>query len=211
MRRISECGTMPMALDYKIEHSINHQDMLVSPCDGVVTIAMVIRGMCRITCGTDVRDIPELVIYIRDRDNEMLEYITNCTGVFEQVAIHFDTKKLFATDCRINQATEHRFQHAILMALASSMSVDDVAKECCMSLSTFKRHFRARYGLSPHCWMQVVRLKLANDMLSRYNIPMGYVLRLCNFRNSSYFIYLFRDTFGVTPSCARQISRYVCD
>lgn len=211
MCKIYECGIGLSTLDYTIEHSVNHRDMVVLPVAGVVTIAIVIRGRCRIVRGNDVREVAESAVYLRDSDDEVVEYITSCTGVFEQVAVHINTKRLFATDCYVDGAMECRFEHAILRALTSTMPIDEVASECCMSLSTFKRHFRTRFKMSPHRWILDIRLQLAHEILSQYNISTEHVARMCSFSNISYFISIFRAKFGITPSCVRQMSRYLRD
>lgn len=195
-------------LDYTIEHTINHSDMVVSSYPDAATVAMVIRGHCRIMSGSDVRDIPELSSYLRDNGNEIIEYMTNCTGVFEQVAVHINAKKLFATDSHVNEAAERRFEHAVLKALISPMPIDEIAAECCMSLSTFKRHFRARFGISPHRLILAIRMTIVHEILAQYEVATEYVTRMFSLSSGSYFISLFRDRFGVTPTCIRQMLKY---
>lgn len=208
MSKSLEHSIITSRLDYTIEHTINHNDLMVSSLPDMATIAMVIRGRCRIISSSGVREIPELTVYLRDGSNEVIEYITNCTGVFEQVAVHINTKKLFATDCYVEEAAERRFEHAILRALILSTPIDGIASECCMSLSTFKRHFRARFNLSPHRLLLAMRLYMVRALLSRNELSTEYVTRMFGFNNGSYFISIFRDRFGATPTCARQISRY---
>ena len=195
--------------DFNIEHSINHSDMVVSNSSEGSTIAYVIRGQCRVMRGGVVQSVPELSFYLRESKDETIEYITNSVGVFEQVAIHINTKSLFATDMRVDNDIERRFEHALLVALSSVMPMDEVASMCCMSLSTFKRHFRARFQMSPHRWIQSIRMRVAYELVTTCDISIEHIARMCSFSNVSYFTSIFRNTFGITPACARQMARYM--
>ncbi len=196
-------------IDFNIEHSINYRDMVVSSSSEFPTIAYVIRGQCRIVRGSDVRHIPELSFYLREPNDDVVEYVTNSVGVFEQVAIHVNTKVLFATDLRIDNDVERRFEHALLVALSSVMPIDEIASMCCMSLSTFKRHFRARFQMSPHRWIQSIRMRVAYELVTTCDISIEHIARMCSFSNVSYFTSIFRNTFDITPACARQMARYM--
>jgi AraC-like DNA-binding protein len=181
--------------DFNIEHSINHSDMVVSNSSEGSTIAYVIRGQCRVMRGGVVQSVPELSFYLRESKDETIEYITNSVGVFEQVAIHINTKSLFATDMRVDNDIERRFEHALLVALSSVMPMDEVASMCCMSLSTFKRHFRARFQMSPHRWIQSIRMRVAYELVTTCDISIEHIARMCSFSNVSYFTSIFRNTF----------------
>ena len=206
-----DIGGISKRMDFSVEHSINHRDMVVSSSSEFSTIAYVIRGQCRVLRGGEARHIPELSFYLRESHDETVEYITNSVGVFEQVAIHINTKALFATDVHVDSDVERRFEHALLVALSSMMPIDEVASLCCMSLSTFKRHFRARFQMSPHRWIQSVRLRVAYEIITTCDISTEHISRMCGFSNVSYFTAMFRLTFGITPACARQMSRYMRD
>lgn len=201
----------PKRVEFSVEHSINHRDMVVSSNSEFTTIAYVIRGQCRVMRGGVAHHVPELSFYLREVHDEVVEYMTNSVGVFEQVAIHINTKSLFATDVRVDNDMERRFEHALLVALSSVMPIEEVASMCCMSLSTFKRHFRARFQMSPHRWIQSVRLRVAYEVVTTCDISTEHVARICGFSNVSYFTAMFRTAFGITPACARQMSRFIKD
>lgn len=207
MSKMSEKRNVDKWLDYTIEHSLIHCDMMVSPSPNTVTLALVIRGKCHVIRSGVAREVAERAIYVREAADEAVEYYTNYTGVFEQLAVHLNTKALFATTMRVDNLVEQRFEHAMLSALSSTISVDDIASMCCMSLSTFKRHFNTRYDISPHRWIQDVRLTLAYEILSTSDVSAEYAARLCGFNSSSYFISMFKTRYGITPSCVRQIAR----
>ena len=209
MGNILDIEDVSKRMDFNVEHSINHRDMVVSGLSDCSTIAYVIRGRCRIMRGGVMRNIPEMSFYLRESNDEAIEYITNSVGVFEQIAIHINTKALFATDIRVDSDVERRFEHAMLMALSSVMPIDEVASLCCMSLSTFKRHFRARFQMSPHRWIQSIRLRVAYELVTTCDISIEHIARMCGFSNVSYFTSMFRTTFGITPACARQMARFM--
>ena len=200
--------TLISSIDYTTEHRLYHRDTVVRPEAGTATIGFILRGRCRIHHQGNIKDFAERRPYLLEGDESVVEYITNCTGVFEQLLLHINTKSLFATIDSVDASTEQRFEHAILRSLAEVMSIDTVASLCCMSLSTFKRNFRTRFHISPHRWMQTFRLQMAYEILSTYDITTEDVANMFGYTNLSYFTVLFRTRHGMTPNCVRQISRH---
>ncbi len=200
--------TLIPSLDFTTEHALHHRDMVIRPEAGITTIGFILRGRGRIHRLGTIRDIAERTPYLVMGEDSLVEYITNCTGIFEQVLIHLNTKSLFASMDSVDTATEHRFELAVLRSLTEVMSIDKVASLCCMSLSTFKRYFRSRFNMSPHRWMQTFRLQMAYEILSSYDITTEDVANMFGYTNLSYFTVLFRTKHGMTPNCVRQISRH---
>ena len=200
--------TLISSLDFTTEHALHHRDMVIRPEAGITTIGFILRGRGRIHRQGNIRDIAERTPYLVEDEDSLVEYITNCTGVVEQMLIHINTKSLFASMDSVDEATEQRFEHAVLRSLTEVMSIDEVASLCCMSLSTFKRYFRSRFNMSPHRWMQTFRLQMAYEILSSYDITTEDVANMFGYTNLSYFTVLFRTKHGMTPNCVRQISRH---
>lgn len=118
--------------------------------------------------------------------------------IVEIVVVHINRERLFHTapQCREQQ----RFEAAVLRAIATSVSVDDLASVCCLSVSTFKRRFFDYYGTPPHRWLLWRRLEIAEAMLRHTTIPTFVVAHLCGFINVSHFIATFKRRYNVTPS-----------
>ena len=99
---------------------------------------------------------------------------------------------------------DYRFDEAILRGLTSSATVDELAAICCESCSTFKRHFRARYSLSPHRWFTEHKLQMAYNMVRSTTISTKDISRLCSFGCPSRFVHLFHQRYGITPMRLRR-------
>ena len=95
---------------------------------------------------------------------------------------------------------EELFARAVEHGLKCSTAVEELAKMCCQSISTFKRHFRARYSMSPHRWFILRKLDIAYKIILERDIAIVELTKLCGFNNSSHFIALFRKRYGISPA-----------
>ena len=80
----------------------------------------------------------------------------------------------------------------------NSISINELAKLSCMSLSTFERKFKKHFGSSPNQYIKRLRLENACELLTAgYNIQQ--VALDCGFCDQSYFTREFRILMGMTP------------
>ena len=100
-----------------------------------------------------------------------------------------------------------RFERAIIDGVMLGLSIDELAKICCYSLSTFKRRFSEQYNIPPHRWMLQCRMHLACLILTTTDAPITSVATTCGFVNNSHFIATFRRHVGITPRQFRYQSR----
>lgn len=77
--------------------------------------------------------------------------------------------------------------------------ISELAKEACMSISTFERHFKTQTGISPREYLQSKRISYACSELDRGSSVQAACIN-SGFANCSYFIKTFKKTVGVTPS-----------
>src|SRR5579872_5224798 len=78
--------------------------------------------------------------------------------------------------------------------LDHSITVEELAFVCNMSLSTFKRRFSRLYGTTPNKWMlQAALLLQGQEKPSEVYHQVGY-------ENHSSFTESFKQVYGVTPS-----------
>lgn len=99
-----------------------------------------------------------------------------------------------------------RFERAIINGVIDGLSIEELAKSCCYSLSTFKRRFSEQYNLPPHRWILRCRLSLACLILSTTDESISSVASTCGFINNSHFIATFRRHFGLTPRQYRTVN-----
>ena len=115
----------------------------------------------------------------------------------EHMTLHIDIE-ICDNDTNGGEREDARFTQAIEYGLKSAVGVEVLAEMCCQSISTFKRHFRARYSMSPHRWFTLRKLELAYKIILEQDIAIVELTKLCGFNNSSHFIAAFRKRYGIS-------------
>jgi len=85
-----------------------------------------------------------------------------------------------------------------------NLALEDYARLCNRSLSSFKRDFQIVYGESPARWLLNKRLEHALKILSNSNKTIYEISFESGFENSTHFSHAFRKHFGVSPLKYRQ-------
>ena len=87
------------------------------------------------------------------------------------------------------------------------LSLDQFARLCHRSLSTFKRDFRRKFDESPGRWIQQKRLDFAAALLrSAGHMNVTDVVFESGFEDVSHFSKAFKNRFGKSPSSYREAS-----
>ncbi len=81
-----------------------------------------------------------------------------------------------------------------------NLSVNEYARLCGMSGSTFKRKFRETFHLTPSKWLMQKRLRLACELLLTTDSTVQQVCYDCGFESDSHFIRSFKTAYGTTPN-----------
>ena len=84
------------------------------------------------------------------------------------------------------------------------LSLEDFAKLCHHSLSTFKREFHQAFGMSPGKWITEQRLKHAKMRLLYSDDTINEVAFASGFENTPHFIRCFKHAYGLPPNKFRQ-------
>ncbi|MDR2912431.1 MAG: helix-turn-helix transcriptional regulator [Alistipes sp.] len=82
----------------------------------------------------------------------------------------------------------------------SDLTLEELAAKSNRSLSSFKKKFKEFYHEPPHRWVVRQRLMHARLQIISTDRDIVQIANECRFKNASYFIRLFRDEFGHTPS-----------
>ena len=88
-----------------------------------------------------------------------------------------------------------------------SLSLDEYAKICNRSLTSFKRDFQKIFHISPGKWIINERLKYARMLLLTSNDPVSDIAFNSGFDTTSHFIRCFKKEFGVPPHQFRNRSK----
>lgn len=84
-----------------------------------------------------------------------------------------------------------------------NLSLEEYAKLCHRSLSSFKREFQAAFQESPGKWLLLKRLDLAATLLRNSTLNVTEVAFESGFEHVSHFSRVFKDRFGVSPIAYR--------
>ena len=80
-----------------------------------------------------------------------------------------------------------------------NLKVDEFARLCGRSLSSFKRDFKKIYDTSPRKWLLTKRLNLARNIILNTDLSIQEICYDCGFESDSHFVRSFKEQFGVTP------------
>jgi len=83
-------------------------------------------------------------------------------------------------------------------------SVQELARASRLSLSTFKRHFRAVTGESPAAWLRRRRLERARLLLESSRLSVAEIAFEVGFSSISHFVHTFRQEYGAPPRAFRK-------
>ncbi len=78
-------------------------------------------------------------------------------------------------------------------------SIQDYARLCARSLSTFRRDFKETFHTTPARWLMQKRLEYSRFLLESSDKSMLEVMDESGFKNRSHFIKAFKDAFGASP------------
>lgn len=95
---------------------------------------------------------------------------------------------------------KENFEQTIYKYIFEDISIEDLAKECNRSLTSFKKEFRRHFYEPPHKWFIKQRLMHSRLLLISTNKSIAEVGMECNFPNTSHFIKLFRKEYAMTPA-----------
>jgi AraC family transcriptional regulator len=87
------------------------------------------------------------------------------------------------------------------------LSLEDLAREACLSPYHFHRTFREVYSVTPHQYIQRLRLKLAARFLQETDLPVAAVCAKSGFESVPSFSALFHSRFRMPPSRFRRLAR----
>jgi transcriptional regulator GlxA family with amidase domain len=83
-------------------------------------------------------------------------------------------------------------------------SVADLARRAAMSERTFARHFAAATGTTPHKWLTLRRVQLAQRLLESTDLGMDAVAARAGFGGAALLRHHFRRVVGVPPGDYRR-------
>lgn len=89
-----------------------------------------------------------------------------------------------------------------------NLPLNDFAKLCNRSLSSFKRDFKKVYNAAPARWLLNKRLNYAMHLLTHSDKTISKISFESGFENSSHFSRVFKNRFGLSPQIYRHQSNF---
>ncbi|GAC1602644.1 MAG: hypothetical protein NVS3B25_31030 [Hymenobacter sp.] len=89
----------------------------------------------------------------------------------------------------------------------STVSLEELAALCHLSLSSFKRAFKKRYHDTPTTYFIREKLKKARELLTRSDLSVSEIAYEAGFNDPLYFTRLFKQREGIPPSTYRAQQR----
>lgn len=88
--------------------------------------------------------------------------------------------------------------------LFSSLSMEELARLCGLSLSSFKREFKKLYGESPARYIREKRLEKARELLEVSAYSVSEIAFQLGFSDPGYFAKSFHEKWGCSPTDYRK-------
>ncbi|WKK67550.1 helix-turn-helix domain-containing protein [Lutimonas zeaxanthinifaciens] len=122
---------------------------------------------------------------------------------FEELLLHLCTdnkhsklKDYFISLC---QSRIYHMTRVMEENFAYHLKLEDYARLCHMSLSTFKKNFKDHYKTTPAVWLKNRKLDLALHRLVNSDLPIHQLSFECGFEDPSHFSRVFKLKHGKTP------------
>jgi transcriptional regulator GlxA family with amidase domain len=84
------------------------------------------------------------------------------------------------------------------------ISISDLAEKVPASRRTIYRRFKKATGLTPHKYLQKIRIEAAKNLLENSEQQVNEVMYQCGYSDPKTFRNLFRDSVGLTPASYRK-------
>jgi AraC family transcriptional regulator len=102
-----------------------------------------------------------------------------------------------ATGLTASQAS--RVSTHIEEKLGDALTIEELARQACVSPFHFARQFKLCFGLTPHNYVVTRRLERAHKMVAKGEMTLKQIASRCGFYDQAHMTVLFRRKFGMTP------------
>jgi AraC-like DNA-binding protein len=83
-----------------------------------------------------------------------------------------------------------------------------LCRKAYLSRNLFFKWFKNQFGITPLQYINRERLKLAKQLLANTSYSVSQVGVQCGFKDTNYFVRLFKSAEGITPGTYQAISSY---
>jgi transcriptional regulator GlxA family with amidase domain len=155
----------------------------------------------RVVCGSTRGGWPQLII-------ELLEMVTS-QQVAELTARSFLFERAPAGDASGREDPGgndlvSNVQKWFVKNLSKRVRLSEIAESMMVSERTLIRHFKKKLGITPHAYLQQLRVDAAKTMLRESNLRIGKVAERVGYSDVAFFQRVFREHVGVSPTVFRK-------
>lgn len=126
-------------------------------------------------------------------------YKYECNSIFYKILMHIErdleAQESHGRQDKIAEAIDYIHEHFTDLEL----SVHDLAKLCGMSDTYFRKLFLKHYGVSPHKFINNLKLQYAIELLNSGYYTVSEVAQRCGFDNVYYFSTFIKKETQKTP------------
>ncbi|MCL6266754.1 helix-turn-helix domain-containing protein [Flagellimonas myxillae] len=90
-------------------------------------------------------------------------------------------------------------EYTMLKNFQYDLGMEEFARLCGRSLSTFKRDFKSLFHQTPGNWIKNKRLEYAKTLLDQSNLTVNEICYESGFKNPSHFNKSFKEKYGLPP------------
>lgn len=87
------------------------------------------------------------------------------------------------------------------------LTVAELAQKACMSTSHFTVRFKKVAGVTPHQYINNLKMKKAENLLESTDMSIDNIVRQLNFYDTSYFCKSFKKMYGFSPLQYRKLAQ----
>ena len=92
------------------------------------------------------------------------------------------------------------FKEVIETHVLSEISLEELSQLCNMSISTFKRHFKKIYNVTPNEYLFDKRLENSKKLLATSEQSIDDIALLSGFKTTAHFSRKFKEKYTIPPS-----------
>jgi AraC-like DNA-binding protein len=123
------------------------------------------------------------------------------------VVLNEKNKKLAQFFSSLNRANKWNFEEVMMKNFQFDLELEEFARLCGKSLSTFKRDFKNFFRQTPGKWLIDRRLEYASTLLISSDLNVNEVCYESGFKNSSHFNKAFKDRYQLPPKQFREMRK----
>jgi AraC family transcriptional regulator, exoenzyme S synthesis regulatory protein ExsA len=123
------------------------------------------------------------------------------------IVLNEKNKKIAKFFTSLNRTNKWNFEEVMMKNFHFDLELEEFARLCGRSLSTFKRDFKNFFQQTPGKWLIDRRLEYASSLLMSSDLNVNEICHESGFRNSSHFNKVFKDRYRLPPKQFREIRK----